>query len=293
MTVQLDQKLTLKNGYALGYAEIGDPKGQPVLHFHGMPSSRMEVAHPVMDQIACELRARVIAVERPGFGLSDFWPYELADWPDIVCDFADRLNLPGFSVIGFSSGAKYAAACAWKIPHRLMAACIVSGNAPVDVPEVIASLTSQDRMLYFLARYMNGLLRLLLGKIAADARKDPNSVLALFSGLSKPDQEALTKKENQELLQGMVAGAFQAGTRGAAWDWRLEALPWGFSLAETCMPVFIWHGEQDTLVPIAHGIYMAGAIPRSQTRFIPGEGHISLATGYYGQVLKDALCNKA
>ncbi len=290
MSIKLHRQMTLKNGCRLGYAEIGDPAGQPVLHFHGMPSSRMEVSRSRTDAIASDLRARVLAIERPGIGLSDFWPYQIASWPDIVIEFADQLNLPRFSVIGFSSGGKYAAACAWKIPHRLMAACIVSGNAPVDIPEVIGSMSSQDRILYFLARRANGLLRLLLRKIAADARKDPNSILSLFSESSEPDKIALKEKENQELLQGMVTGAFQSGTRGAAWDWRLEALPWGFSLAEIQMPVSVWHGEEDKLVPVAHGRTMAKAIPHSQTNFIPGEGHISLATGYYRQVLEDALC---
>lgn len=289
MPIQLDQQLTLKNSRRLGYAEIGDPGGQPVLQFHGLPSSRMELSRWEADEIAVHLNARVFSIDRPGVGLSDFWPYQIAGWPEIVTEFADQLNLPRFSVLGFSSGAKYAAACAWKIPHHLAKALIVSGNAPVQVPEVFRAMSKQDRLLYFLARRANGILGLLVGKIAVDARKDPTSALSLLAELSEPDRNALKEIATQKLMQGMVAGAFQSGTRGVTWDWRLEALPWGFSPAEIEMPVSIWHGEADTLVPMAHARYLARVIPHSQAHFIPGEGHISLATKYYGQLLQDAL----
>ncbi len=107
MALKLDNQVQLKNGRRLGYAEIGDPRGRPVLHFHGMPSSRMEISRPSLDEIATRLGARVLAPERPGFGLSDFWPYRMVDWPDIVVEFAGQMGLEQFAVMGLSSGGKY------------------------------------------------------------------------------------------------------------------------------------------------------------------------------------------
>jgi len=40
MPIKIDNQIKLSDGRALGYAEYGDPQGQPVLHFHGFPSSR-------------------------------------------------------------------------------------------------------------------------------------------------------------------------------------------------------------------------------------------------------------
>ncbi|MEW5871431.1 MAG: alpha/beta hydrolase [Chloroflexota bacterium] len=289
MVMRLDQQVILQNGKKLGYAEFGDAQGQAVLHFHGMPSSRMEGNRPAIDEIATRLGARILVVERPGVGLSDFWPYRIVDWPDITLGFADQMGLERFAVIGLSSGGKYVAACAWKMPPRLRAACIISGNAPVEITEVHASMSAQDRQLYWLARHANGALRLLLGKIAGDARKDPNSVLSLFSEVSAPDQAALQQADIQKVLQGMVSGAFQSGTRGVAWDWKLEALPWGFNLSEIEMPVVLWHGEEDRLVPPAHGHYMAKALPDCQAHFVPAEGHVSLIARHYEEILKSIL----
>ena len=38
----LNNQITLTDGRALGFAEYGDPKGWPVMYFHGWPSSRLE-----------------------------------------------------------------------------------------------------------------------------------------------------------------------------------------------------------------------------------------------------------
>jgi pimeloyl-ACP methyl ester carboxylesterase len=75
MSVKTDNQVKLSDGHSVGYAEYGDPMGKPVLHFHGLPGSRFEGHRPTMDEIATRLHARVIVVERPGIGLSDYKPY--------------------------------------------------------------------------------------------------------------------------------------------------------------------------------------------------------------------------
>jgi pimeloyl-ACP methyl ester carboxylesterase len=134
MSVKTDNQVKLSDGHSVGYAEYGDPMGKPVLHFHGLPGSRFEGHRPTMDEIATRLHARVIVVERPGIGLSDYEPYTIASWPDMVIEFADALRLDRFAVMGISSGGKYVAACAWKIPQRINAAGIISGTCPYNLP---------------------------------------------------------------------------------------------------------------------------------------------------------------
>jgi pimeloyl-ACP methyl ester carboxylesterase len=84
MSVKLDNQVKLSDGRSVGYAEYGDPLDKPVLHFHGFPSSRFEGHRPTMDEIATRLQARVIVVERPGIGLSDYKPYTITSWPNTV-----------------------------------------------------------------------------------------------------------------------------------------------------------------------------------------------------------------
>ena len=48
------------------------PDGRPLLHFHSTPSSRTEWQVFGSDALAEELSLRIICVDRPGLGLSDF-----------------------------------------------------------------------------------------------------------------------------------------------------------------------------------------------------------------------------
>jgi pimeloyl-ACP methyl ester carboxylesterase len=69
------QTFQLPDGRILGYTEYGASRGKPLFYFHGWPSSRIEFAGLNGDKIASELNVRVIAVDRPGFGLSDYKPF--------------------------------------------------------------------------------------------------------------------------------------------------------------------------------------------------------------------------
>jgi len=238
-----------------------------------------------MDEIATRLHARVIVVERPGIGLSDYKPYTIASWPNIVMEFADALRLDRFAVMGVSSGGKYVAACAWKIPQRITAAAIISGTCPYDLPGAKETLSRRDTQLYGLADKAPWLLRLMLWKVARDARKNFSSVFSLFTEVSEPDKVALSQPDVQRMFGEVVVGAFERGTRGVALDWKLEARPWGFPLREIRMPVHIWHGEQDELLPIRQGQIMSNALPNARAKFFPNEGHISLFVNHYDELL--------
>ena len=48
---------------------------------------------------------------------------------------------------------------------------------------------------------------------------------------------------------------------------------WGFELSDIQMPVYLWHGELDTLVTRAMAEYLSSAIPHCEARFVPDGGH--------------------
>jgi pimeloyl-ACP methyl ester carboxylesterase len=84
MKDEAGRTVQLEDGRRLGYAEWGDPSGQPLFYFHGWPGSLVEGR--LADQSAKARRVRLIALDRPGMGLSDFQARRtLIDWPaDVV-----------------------------------------------------------------------------------------------------------------------------------------------------------------------------------------------------------------
>jgi pimeloyl-ACP methyl ester carboxylesterase len=267
-----DRTVRLRDGRRLGYAEWGDPAGRPLLYFHGWPGSRVEGR--LGDEAARANGVRLIALDRPGMGLSDYQPRRtLVDWPDDVLQVAMALGLERFAVLGISGGGPYAAACAWKLSERLTGAGIVSCLAPLDVPGVIAGMSWRNRLSLQLVGRLGVLRRVLMARMAVSVRRRPDRVLERGVAAAV-DKQYLDRPNVRKLLVESLSEAFRSGSRGPAWEMGLYARPWGFRLEGIRTPVYLWHGEQDANAPVTMGRYLAGVIPKCQASFVPGEGHL-------------------
>src|SRR6185503_12550356 len=148
------REIKLRDGRTLAYAEYGSPRGQPIIHCHGTPSSRVEGELTFSGTTAAELGVRIIVPDRPGMGRSDFQPgRRIVDWPNDVLELAAALGLDTFAVLGSSGGAPYAAACGALIPSRIRVVGLLGGLAPADAPGVLASMVGPMRMMFRLARF--------------------------------------------------------------------------------------------------------------------------------------------
>jgi pimeloyl-ACP methyl ester carboxylesterase len=125
----LNQFIILNDGRKFGFAEWGDLKGNPVLLFVG-GSSR--IVRPPVDLP----NLRLITVDRPGIGFSDFHPKrKLLNLPDDILQLIDYLDIKQIAVVGMSQGGPSALACAYKIPNRLVSASVVSSLAPLPASQ--------------------------------------------------------------------------------------------------------------------------------------------------------------
>ena len=128
-----DRHIVLSGGRKLGYSEYGAPRGLPILGFHGTPGSRFMFR--LVHEPARRLGIRIIAPERPGFGLSTFQRNRtLADWASDIAELADHLGLQHFGVAGISGGGPYAVACAALLPTRVTAAALMGPVGPLLPP---------------------------------------------------------------------------------------------------------------------------------------------------------------
>jgi len=279
MSIKTDNQIKLSDGHTVGYAEYGDLTGKPVMHFHGTPSSRFEGDNPDLDAIAERQSVRFIIPDRPGmaFQIGSPSPPQATPTPLWSCR---QVRPRSLCRDGAFWRGRFVASCAWKIPQRLTNAIIVSGTAPFGLPGAKESLSKEDQQSYSMADKVPWLFRLFLWKFARDARKNPASIYSIMANAPDADKELMTQPGVRQAFEKMVVGAFEQGARAAAYDWALIARPWGFSLREIKMPVDIWHGDADTLVPIKHAHILAEAIPDARTRFFPNEGHVLIVTHF-------------
>lgn len=269
--VPLDQRRVL------GFAEFGDPDGRLVLWHHGTPGARRQV--PLAGRRAAErLGLRLVCVERPGVGDStDHWYHSIREWARDAATVADHLGHDRFAVVGMSGGGPYALACAHELSGRVTAVGLLGSICPVvgsDAPpgSSVVSLAATFRQLLDPLRTPLGIALWLalqpltpLAHVAYTlfASRMPDGDRAVFAD---PDIEAMFVDDLVHASRRRF-GAF-------AHDVVLFGRPWGFELGDIETPVFWWHGDADSLVPLAHVEHAVGLLERCQLTLRHGESHL-------------------
>jgi len=284
MSLETDRtKLTmqLSDGRILGYAEYGVPLGKPLFYFHGWPSSRIEFGGLKGDEVAKRLNVRVIAADRPGFGLTSYQSYHrFTDWPKDVAALADHLGFDRFAVMSYSAGSPYSLACADALSDRLTSVGVVSGvGQPFSAPGATKSMPTI--LLWTTARIhprLTWMMFNIMKNTLATAPRDQLPKSAKQAMMAEADFEFIQQHPdvNGANLDGGVEALRQGGL-GPAEAGALYWKPWGYRLEDIRTKVHVWHGEEDLNAPFAaHGKILAQKLPNVEARFYPGEGHISL-----------------
>ncbi len=257
-----DPLLELDDGRTIGYATWGVPDGTHVFIGHGTPGSRLDRYAGLDDpEWVRRRRARLVGVDRPGYGYSDPWPE--ANLLDCAGDFvrvANDLGLERFAALGVSGGAPYVIAIGALAPERVVRLAVVCGadvgmDEEETPEELAAELVEEARML----------------------RENPEEWYAGFAAeFSEVDRWVLQRPEVRAIAIEMFQEAVRQGAVGWVDDVLRLGRPWPFRLDEIGAEVSFHYGEEDTNVPLQHAKELAEEIPGSRLRLYSGEGHISI-----------------
>lgn len=271
--------LMLNSGARLDYILEGEGDALLVYH-HGTPA-----AGPIprdMAEAASKHGFVIAELVRPGYGESTRHPgRSVADVVPLVEALADHLGFARFVTMGWSGGGPHALATAALLPRRCAAAMSLAGVGPYDandldflagmgednIAEFGAALDGAAALESFLDEAAGG-----LRAVTADQVVD-----AMRSLLPPVDQAHLTGDEGEEM-----AAELRWSLAHGIWGWFDDDIaftrPWGFDLEAIRVPVQVWQGSEDLMVPIAHGRWLAERVPTADPRLVEGEGHLSLAT---------------
>ncbi len=270
--------LTLKDGRKLSYLDVGKAGGPAVFHFHGHGSSRLEAL--MREEAANRLGLRVIALDRPGIGYSDPQAGDrLLDWPKDVAEAADQFGIGRFAVQGMSAGGPYALACAHQLGERVTACSLVSAVPP---PEVARKTGPRVRRLaWWVAYRFPGYLRRRLKQFRPDGVPQEEMVqtrmMRVAQWLGGEDLRLMEIPSLRSVLaRTMMETARQSGAGNRSEIERLVK-PWGFDIRALAGPrIFVWHGDQDRIMPVGPARMMARRLRNCTATFYSGEGHFSV-----------------
>jgi pimeloyl-ACP methyl ester carboxylesterase len=286
----------LRDGRTLAWSEVGDPRGRPVLFFHGCPDTGRVTWSG--DDAARRLGVRLIAANRPGYGASTPAAPSYRLVADDALALADELAIGRFGVLGMSVGGTYALACAAYHPDRVGAAALVAtpGEAPRMDPPWTRDDLDEDGEAWYAA--------------LADGRVEDNieTVRPEFLGYRStvapddPDDAALAERwtsglpaEDRLLLAGRTPADLATDAReallvpdGYLADAALVFGRWPFDVADVRCPVSLWYGERDANAPPRNGRWLAAHLPHATLHLLPGLGHLESLVRSWPAVLDSA-----
>lgn len=270
----------------------GGIRGGPAVVFHlGTPFP--PATWPALDLLARERNAHIISYARPGYSGSTRHPARLV--ADAAADTAavlDAFDVERFGVIGWSGGGPHALACAALLADRCDRAVSLAGVAPYaeadldwtdgmgeeNVEEFGVVLEGEAKLRPYLAEYT-----------ASFAEVTGPEVAESLAGLVIEADKAALTGEMADVMARSLRRAAEDGLDGWVDDDLAFVEPWGFELGTIDVPVAVWQGKQDRMVPYTHGAWLVEHIPSAIPRLFDLEGHITLLTDRLAEVLDDAL----
>jgi pimeloyl-ACP methyl ester carboxylesterase len=270
--------MTTPDGRLLEYLVAGPADGDALLFHTGTPNPAADFTG--VTGAATALGLRTICYGRPGYGRSSERPgRSVADAIDDVTALLDELDVRQFLAFGWSGGGPHALACAALLPARCRAAAALASIAPYSAPG-IDFMAGMDEMnveefgaAIAGADALDALLQPLLGHFQQVTAE--SIVEGLGTLLPDVDKAALSG-----VFADDMAVALRRATENGVAGWRDDDLAfvrdWGFEVADIAVPVAIWQGGQDRMVPFAHGEWLAAEIPTAEAHLFDDQGHLSL-----------------
>jgi pimeloyl-ACP methyl ester carboxylesterase len=279
------------DGRQLEVRIVGPERGRILLFHHGSPGGGLP--SPTWIAAAAERDLRYVCIVRPGYGDSmRHAGRSVADVAPDVIAVLDALDAGHVLTLGISGGGPHALATAALLPDRVAAAATIGSVAPYEADglDFLAGMGSENIEEFGAAVAGSAELAAFLEAAAPAFRTATGTQIAAAFGDLVPevDRAALTGE-----MADSLAADIRASLRNGIWGWHDDDLaftkPWGFDLASIRIPVTVWQGEQDRMVPYAHGRWLAGRIPGVHARLLAEHGHLSLQAKSIGMIFDELI----
>jgi pimeloyl-ACP methyl ester carboxylesterase len=275
-------------GITLGVRESGDPGGKPVVHFHGTPGCRLEMAWA--DQLLADAGVRWVAFDRPGYGRSTPAAFSVGSVAKMALQVADQFGLERFRTSGWSGGGPFALATAAIAGERVEAVGVIAGAAPFQlVPGALDLLSDGDRAAERLLPGDPEAARVGFqeGFVMTEALESSTALYEAFEPLLSDTDRQLWSSYSEHLLADMRE-AMRQGVVGCGWDNVAYIGAWDIDPTTVECPVLLWYGTEDRMAEPIHGHWFERNLPDARLIMREGEGHLQ-PFAYLAEMLADLM----
>lgn len=281
--------IKLGNGRKMCYALYGPAHGNPVLYFHGTPSSRHEIlllndfgidAEALLEQA----NVRLIAIDRPGMGLSTYDPRStIVSFAHDAKKVLAHLSVDQCPVLCWSGGGPYALAMAHEFPFITGVYILCGFSRKLD--EEVLSQMGMNKWYFRFAKFTPLPLRLVMNFMSYC---QINTTLPrTLTGLPYVDYAIMKDLPHlRALFNRTIRQACRTDARGPVHEANLYYKPFGFSLYHIRQPVHYWWGTKDMSVIRLHAETLEKEVPHSVMHYREHEGHLSVFLKCFREALE-------
>ncbi|MBL8119381.1 MAG: alpha/beta hydrolase [Anaerolineae bacterium] len=269
-----DGKFVMVNEASVYYLDRGPADGEPVVLLHGFLGSVIDWTNTI--PALTEAGYRVIAFDRPPFGLSDKrtdLDYSTKAMSELTAGLLDELEITQAALVGHSAGGLVAADFTLRYPDRVTRLVLV--DAAIGLMDADAGEDSNQAA----------------GAFGFLSNVDPDSPLAqaAVSAFFNSDFAAslMTQSVNDaSMLDSSLLELRMRGLRVRGWEGGLLAFTRDAQKPESQfdldllrnleVPTLLIWGEADAIVPIAVGERLREFLPDETWITYPDVGHIPM-----------------
>lgn len=252
-----------KRNLKLAYTEFGDPKGKPLIYIHGYLGSGIVMKS--VDTQAKKLGIKIIAIDRPGHGFSDYYKSDsLLDISNDINDLIQQLKIEKCQLLGSSAGGVYSLACVYKLNEYIEKVHLIAPLGPMCKNinnnwkvKLFLELPAKNKLL---GHFLLGILRFLILHVSQKVM----SITKLF--FSKEEESKL------DIVVPSVKRGLKQGIKATLNDSELLTKPWRIKFNEIKTKVHIWYGDNDSLLQKEHQKNLHKNLPNSKL-FSDVNGH--------------------
>ena len=273
--------VTTPDGRKLEILIAGPDDGAPYVFHNGTPTA--VAAYPPLEAMLQDAGLRMVTYSRPGYGGSTPWsdgaePTIADDVADTVT-IADAVDFDTFVTLGWSGGGPRALGCGALLPERCRAVVSFAGIAPYGDPALdyfrgMGLENVRDFLAAMVGREMLG--PFVLEQVDELRAVTTDDIVVAFHGLVDEVDAAALTDDFAEWIARTFRHAAGPGPAGLLEDTMQIVRPWGFDVRTIRVPVAIWQGRHDRMVPFSHGEWLARTIPGARAHLFDDEGHLSL-----------------
>jgi pimeloyl-ACP methyl ester carboxylesterase len=283
--------ITLSDGRDLEVEVTGPDDGPVLLFHHGTPGGSVQLG--AMAEQTHARGHRLVTWSRAGYGASSRRPgRSVADEVGDAMAVLDHVGAESCVMAGWSGGGPHALACGALASGRVRGVLCIAGVAPFDADGLtfLEGMGQENHDEFGAALEGESALRLYLEAMRPELLQvTRDQIVDQMETLLPPvDRDSMTG-EFGDYCARLFRQAVSVSVDGWLDDDLAFTRPWGFRLDAVAVPVYLWQGSEDLMVPFAHGEWLAAHVPNAVVHLERDEGHLSVGVGAMARMLDELL----